>query len=124
MKNTKNKKKIFMYRHYLSALFASFATLVIGTVSLLENESIDYYTVMAALRIVIPSALVLGGIGWVMGMVLDKPKKSNQIKYDNSLMNEWMKGADLTDEEMLSLSANEEPSTSDLPEQETKKEDK
>jgi len=84
-------KKVISQRKRLAAIFASFAILVMGTTSLLESMSLDYYSVLNTLSKIIPASLALGGLGWFMGMVLDKPRKHNRSGYNNLLMNELMK---------------------------------
>lgn len=84
-------KKVIPQRKKLAAVFASFAILIMGTTSLLESMSLDYYSVLNTLEKVIPSCIILGGLGWVMGMILDKPKKRRSINYNNLFLNEIMK---------------------------------
>ena len=85
-KNKKTPEKI-----RLSAIFASFAILTVGTVSLIENMSLDYYSVLGTLHKVIPAGITLGGLGWIMGMILDRPKKSFSSGYNNLFLNNIMK---------------------------------
>lgn len=84
-------KKGISQRYRLSAIFSSFAIVIIGTMSLLESMSLDYYAVLGTLYKIIPACLALGGLGWVMGMILDKPKKRNS-NHNNLFLNEIMKG--------------------------------
>lgn len=86
-------KKVIPQRKRLAAIFASFAILIMGTTSLMESMSLDYYSVLDTLEKVIPSSIILGGLGWVMGMVLDKPKKRRRIGYNNLFMNEIVKNS-------------------------------
>lgn len=86
-------KKGISQRKRLAAIFASFAILIMGTASLLENMSLDYYTVLGTLQKVIPASLALGGLGWFMGMVLDKPRKRSRAGVNNLFINELMKSA-------------------------------
>lgn len=76
-------------RKRLAAIFASFSVLIVGTASLLESMSIDYYSVLDTIKKIIPAAFILGGMGWVMGMILDKPKKKTKVgmDYSNLLLN-------------------------------------
>lgn len=81
-------------RKRLAALFASFAIVIMGAASLLESMSLDFYTVLGTLEKIVPAATVLGGIGWVMGMVLDKPRRRNvggSRVLNNVFLNEVMK---------------------------------
>lgn len=72
-------------RKRLAAIFASFTILIVGTISLIENMTIDYYSVLGTLQKVIPSSIIMGGLGWVMGMILDKPAPQKAKKYNNNL---------------------------------------
>lgn len=91
-------KKGIAQRTRLAAIFASFSILIMGAASLLESMSLDYYTVLNTLGKIIPASIALGGIGWVMGMILDKPKSKGRIGngYNNLFVNEIMK-PDLAD---------------------------
>lgn len=85
-------KKVMPQRKRLAAVFASLSILVIGSMSLFESMSIDYYSVVATLQRVIPASIIMGGLGWVMGMILDKPKKKgSSIGYSNSFLNNIIK---------------------------------
>lgn len=106
-------KKGISQRKRLAAIFASFSIVIMGTLSLSESMSIDYYSVLNTLEKVLPASVALGGLGWVMGMILDKPKKHRSIGYNNLFLNEVMKNtavppvasAELTDD-----SGNDTPS--------------
>lgn len=83
--------KVISQRKRLAAIFASFSILIMGTVSLLESMSLDYYSVLSTLEKVIPASIVLGGLGWVIGMILDKPRKrKRRTMYNNLYLNEVM----------------------------------
>lgn len=84
-------KKVIAQRKRLAAIFVSFAILIIGTTSLLENMSLDYYSVLGTLEKILPASIALGGLGWVMGMVLDKPRKRPKSGYTNMFINELRK---------------------------------
>lgn len=76
-------KKAILQKKRLAAIFASFAILSVGTLSLSQSMSIDYYSVLNTLEKVFPACITLGGIGWVMGMILDKPKKRQLVSPPN-----------------------------------------
>ena len=59
------------YQKTLSALFASFSMLAFGALSLLNNFSMDYYSILFMLSIVIPASLSMGFIGFVIGKIFD-----------------------------------------------------
>lgn len=76
-------KKYLQERKRLAAIFASFAILIFGTASLLQSMSLDYYSVLSTLVKVIPASIIIGGLGWVMGMILDQPRRRSRINYGN-----------------------------------------
>ena len=80
--------KVILQRKKLSAIFASFSILIMGTASLMRSMSLDYYTVLNTLQKIIPASIIIGGLGWIMGMILDRPKKRRSNKI---LLNEIMK---------------------------------
>jgi hypothetical protein len=86
-------KKGIPQRKRLAAIFASFAVLLMGMASLLRTMSLDYYTVLATLQKILPASLALGGLGWFMGMILDKPRKRVRAGMNNLFINELMKNA-------------------------------
>ena len=88
------KKKKLPERKRLAAIFVSFTILLVGVVSLAENMSIDYYSVMDTVQKIIPASIVMGALGWIMGMVLDKPQGSRKIN-SNLFLDQMMKN-DLT----------------------------
>lgn len=78
-------------RKRLAAIFASFAILVYGSASLLQDMAINYYTVLNSLEKVIPSAFILGVLGWVTGMILDKPQSRRRNGYSSAILNDYLK---------------------------------
>lgn len=84
----KNKK--VKQRKRLAALFASFSILIMGTASLLESMSFDYYSVLNTLQKVIPASIIIGALGWVMGMILDRPKRKGRLNLHNSFLKQVM----------------------------------
>ena len=85
-----SEKKI-PYKHRLAALFTSFSILFMGGGSLMRSMSIDYYTVLGTLVKVIPACITMGLIGWVMGMILDQPKRRTRISYGNHFASDLAK---------------------------------
>lgn len=83
-------KQAIQERKRLAAVFASFAVLIFGTASLVQTMAIDYYSVTDTLTKVLPESFIIGGLGWVMGMILDQPKKRRKSSYHN-LVSELMK---------------------------------
>lgn len=84
------QKKTFQYKKRLAAIFASFAILTVGTLSLLQSMAIDYYSVVNTLEKALPASCILGLIGWVMGAVLDQPRRRPKSGYTNMLVRELM----------------------------------
>lgn len=84
-------KKRLEYKKNLSAIFVCMTILVIGTSSLLESMSLDYYAVTNTLMKIIPASIIMGGLGWLMGMVLDKPKRRSGINYSNMFIQQMIK---------------------------------
>lgn len=82
-------------RKRLAALFASFAIVVGGALSLLETMSLDYYSVLGTVQKIIPASIIMGCLGWVMGMILDKPKKQHRMSYNNMFLKEIAKSTQL-----------------------------
>lgn len=80
-------KKSISQRKRLTAVFVSFTVLIIGTLSLVESQTLDYYSVLGTLEKLIPASIVFGGLGWIMGMILDKPKKVQRIDYNTLFQN-------------------------------------
>lgn len=94
--------KVVSERVRLSAIFISFTILLVGGLSLFENMTIDYYSVVGTLEKIIPASVVMGGLGWVMGMVLDKPKNRGQkmgsLYFNNSINNSEDNSEDKSEE--------------------------
>lgn len=77
-------------RKRLAALFVSFTIIIIGAASLLESMTIDYYSVVNTVLKIIPAAFAMGTLGWVMGMILDKPRKKGVSTYNKMMMKELL----------------------------------
>lgn len=111
---TDKAEEKFSYQKSLSALFASSSMLAFGALSLLNNFSLDYYSVLVMLSIVIPSSLSMGFIGFVIGKIFDegenfhpfqRKKKTSKPKIDNAYKIQSMFASDsqLEDENMQSM---------------------
>lgn len=77
--NDRAQDKI-IYQKTLSALFASASLLGFGALSLLNNFSMDYYSIMFMLSIVFPAALSMGFIGFVIGKIFDEGENFKPFK--------------------------------------------
>ena len=84
-------QKVLQYRKKLSAVFASIAILVMGTASLFQSMSLDYYSVLSTLTKIVPACFVIGFLGWIMGLILDQPKRRQKISYNSVFVNDLMK---------------------------------
>ncbi len=78
-------------RKRLCALFISFTIVIMGAISIYENMSFDYDTVFGTLQRMFPACVVMGFLGWIMGMILDKPRKKGISSYNKLMMQELMK---------------------------------
>lgn len=110
------KNKNISQRKRLAALFASFAIIFVGTFSLLETMSLDYYSVLGTFKKVLPASIILGCLGWVMGMILDRPKRHQRASYNNMFLNE------ITKNNSLNTISNEPEASAEVPETEENKE--
>ena len=72
-----NTEEKISYQKTLSALFVSFSMLSFGALSLLNNFSMDYYSILFMLSIVIPASLSMGFIGFVIGKMFDQGENFN-----------------------------------------------
>lgn len=100
-------KKGITQKQRLATIFASFSILAMGTASLFKSMSLDYYSVLGTLDKVIPAAIVLGGLGWVMGMIIERPRRRysvghNSLFINNMIKNEIDEPAQFVAEESLS----------------------
>lgn len=86
-------KKIILQRKRLAAIYASFAILIVGAASLFRSMSLDYYSVLSTVEKVLPASVAFGCLGWIMGLILDRPKKRNGIGYNTLFLNEIIKNA-------------------------------
>ncbi len=115
----KTEEKI-SYQKNISALFASVSMLAFGALSLLNNFSMDYYSIMFMLSIVIPVTLSMGFIGFVIGKIFDegenfhpfqKKKKKTVPTVDNAYKIQSMFSSDAADdvqmESMFDVGADE-----------------
>jgi len=84
-------KKGIPFRIRLSSIFVSLTILLVGGASLFESMAIDYYSVLNTLMKIIPASLAMGGLGWVMGMILDQPKRRSHRGYGHSIISNIMK---------------------------------
>ncbi|SRR5574344_854069 len=80
MAEEKKPVKRIKYKDTLPNFFVCAAILIFGASSLISSGSLDYYTVLGTLIKVVPAAFIMGILGWVMGVVLDKKSKKSAFK--------------------------------------------
>ena len=79
------------FRKFFCLLFACTNVLLVGLVVLLKHMAIDYYSVNDLLQHIFPSVFIVGAFGWVVGLILDNPKKNLIIDYKDLVMDELIK---------------------------------
>ena len=87
------RKKI-EYKTQIALFLASLSLLVFGGFSLFQNGGINYTSLIASSSKVIPAVIVMYGLGWLVGSMVEtsKPvKKANNMGYVNNLLDEIMK---------------------------------
>ncbi|HNW25369.1 MAG TPA: hypothetical protein PLG15_01445 [Candidatus Gastranaerophilaceae bacterium] len=87
-------------KHKLAAVFASWTILIAGALSLTGSMSLDYYSVFATLKKVIPASFAMGFIGWMMGSILDKPRRRRPVFHNSLFIKEVTKKENDEQEEM------------------------
>jgi hypothetical protein len=74
-------KKIISQRKRLAAIFVSFSIVIMGSASLFESMSLDYYSVLGTLEKVFPASISLGLLGWMIGLILDTSSRGVRKNY-------------------------------------------
>ena len=59
------------YSKLLSSLFCSLSIIALSILSLLNNLSLDFYSMITMLKVVIPAAMCFWFIGFVIGKIFD-----------------------------------------------------
>jgi len=77
--NNKTQEKT-KYSELLSSLFCSVSILMLSILSLLNNLSLDLYSMMCLLKVVIPASISFWFVGFVIGTILDKYSTNIVIK--------------------------------------------
>ncbi|MBQ4646612.1 MAG: hypothetical protein IJB79_04620 [Candidatus Gastranaerophilales bacterium] len=80
-----NQNEELKYSKFLSSLFCSSSIIVLSILSLLNNLSIDFYSMVSLLKIVLPASFCFWFIGFVIGRILDSLNKKiikEQIKQE------------------------------------------
>ena len=68
---TTNQEEQIQYSKLLSSLFCSLSIIALSILSLLNNLSLDFYSMITLLKVVIPAAICFWFIGFVIGKTLD-----------------------------------------------------
>lgn len=83
-------KKVIRNKHRFAAVFASFAVLIVGTLSLFTSMSLDYYSVLGSVQKAVPAAILFGFLGYVMGLIVDKPRSRPKLNYSDYFVKEFV----------------------------------
>lgn len=67
------------YKKQLPAGLGCMALLLFGSASLIKAGSVDYYTVIGTLIKAVPASLIIAGLGWVMGSILDRKTRRGRL---------------------------------------------
>ena len=68
---TVNQEEQIKYSKLLSSLFCSLSIVALSILSLLNNLSLDFYSMITLLKVVIPAAMCFWFIGFVIGKIFD-----------------------------------------------------
>lgn len=77
MANIKTIEEKLKYSKILSSLFCSVSILAYSILSLLNNLSLDFYSMIMMLKVVIPASFCFWFLGYTIGTILDN--YSNKI---------------------------------------------
>ena len=89
MSKKKNQSRL-SHKKFFSLLFFCITLLVYSTCFMIENGGITFDSVTGAFVNIIPYCLAVGALGYVIGAIIDKPKKIKQ-KYDKDMMDKLVK---------------------------------
>ena len=68
------------YEELLSSLFCSVSIFVLSILSLLNNLSLDFYSMLCLLKTVFPAGFCFWFLGHVIGTILDKYNTKTSIR--------------------------------------------
>ena len=69
--STATQEEQIKYSKLLSSLFCSLSIIALSILSLLNNLSLDFYSMVTLLKVVLPAAFCFWFIGFVIGKILD-----------------------------------------------------
>ena len=75
MNNTNTIEEKVKYSELLSSLFCSASIFTLSILCLLNNLSLDLYTMLCLLKVVVPASISFWFLGHVIGKILDKYNK-------------------------------------------------
>ncbi len=75
------------FQKKLGSLFASFAILSFGLLSFLNSFSLSGNSVLYVLSIILPAALCLGFVGYLIGRIFDNKKNHESFNANISIKN-------------------------------------
>lgn len=85
MNNANTQNEELKYSKLLSSLFCSTSIIALSILCLLNNLSIDIYSTLTLLKIVLPASFCFWFIGYIIGRILDSLNKkiiNEQIKQE------------------------------------------
>lgn len=68
------------YSKLLSALFCSTSIIVLSILSLLNNLSLDLYSVLTVLKVVVPGSFCFWFTGYIMGRIFENGSSKPAVK--------------------------------------------
>ena len=96
--------KIVEYKQNIGLLLSCSTLLIVGTCYLIKNGGINYTSIICSAHDVIPAVLIMYGLGWLIGSMIESSKtvvKQKDIGYTNALLQEIIKEEGLDNVEKL-----------------------
>lgn len=96
--------KIVKYKQNIGLLLSCSTLLIVGTCYLIKNGGINYTSIVCSAPAVVPAVLVMYGLGWLIGAMIESSKtivKEKDIGYTNALLQEIIKEEGLDNVEDL-----------------------
>lgn len=70
-------------RNFLIAI----TIMLIGTIMLFRIGTIDFHSILATGKVMLPAIIILGFLGQKMGEIVDNPKNKTDADYKNAVLN-------------------------------------
>lgn len=96
--------KIVKYKQNIGLLLGCLTLLVVGTCYLIKNGGINYTSLVCSAPAIIPAVLVMYGLGWLIGAMVESSKsvvKEKDIGYTNALLQDIIREEGLDNVEDL-----------------------